>query len=599
MEILGFLINGVSLGGIYAIIALGYTMVYGIAKMLNFAHGDVIMVGAYICFFALARFDLPAIVAIPAAMAVCTALGMLIERMAYKPLRAAPSLAVLITAIGVSYFLQNAALLLWSSSPKVFPQDVFGKKLADGTTQTGISLFDGDMREVWSLLATMGLITVIGGGMTWYSRKEQSNLMAHEGFAIVALCWIFMSLLGALPFWFSGAIPRYIDALFETVSGFTTTGASILPEVESMSRGLLYWRSFTHWVGGMGMLVFALAVVPGNKKSGGNLHLMRAESPGPDVGKVTPRVHQTAIILYGIYVALTVVCFLTLLMGGMPLFDSICTAFGTAGTGGFGIKNDSMVSYSPYLQNVVTIFMLLFGINFNLYYLMLLGKFKAAIFDEELRTYLGIFVGATVFIAWDIHHVMGGWQNAFHHAAFTVSTTMSSTGFATADFDLWPSFSKHIILVLMLLGAMAGSTGGGMKTSRLVLLFKQLKANMRQTLRPRSVQVVHMNGRPVSDKVLQGLNAYMAAYWIIIFISILLLSLNEMPMESNISAVFSCFNNIGPGFQLVGPMCNYGHLNDVSKIVLILDMLLGRLEIFPILALLSGSHWQRRAMKRA
>ena len=463
----------------------------------------------------------------------------------------------------------------------------------------GISLFDGDMREVWSLLATMGLITVIGGSMTWYSRKEQSNLMAHEGFAIVALCWIFMSLLGALPFWFSGAIPRYIDALFETVSGFTTTGASILPEVESMSRGLLYWRSFTHWVGGMGMLVFALAVVPGNKKSGGNLHLMRAESPGPDVGKVTPRVHQTAIILYGIYVALTVVCFLTLLMGGMPLFDSICTAFGTAGTGGFGIKNDSMVSYSPYLQNVVTIFMLLFGINFNLYYLMLLGKFKAAIFDEELRTYLGIFVGATVFIAWDIHHVMGGWQNAFHHAAFTVSTTMSSTGFATADFDLWPSFSKHIILVLMLLGAMAGSTGGGMKTSRLVLLFKQLKANMRQTLRPRSVQVVHMNGRPVSDKVLQGLNAYMAAYWIIIFISILLLSLNEMPMESNISAVFSCFNNIGPGFQLVGPMCNYGHLNDVSKIVLILDMLLGRLEIFPILALLSGSHWQRRAMKRA
>lgn len=461
-----------------------------------------------------------------------------------------------------------------------------------------ICLYDGDGSMALSFLATMGITALVGGAMSWYSRKEQSSLMAHEGFTIVALCWIFMSLLGALPFWFSGAIPNYIDALFETVSGFTTTGASILPEVESLSRGLLYWRSFTHWVGGMGMLVFALAVVPGNKKSGGTLYLMRAESPGPDVGKVTPRVHQTAVILYGLYVALTVACFLTLLMGGMPLFDSICTAFGTAGTGGFGIKNDSMVSYSPYLQNVVTVYMMLFGVNFNLYYLMILGRFKDVFRDEELRVYLGIFAGAALLIAWDICRIMGGWKEALHHATFTVATTMTTTGFATADFDQWPPFSKHIILVLMLLGAMAGSTGGGMKTSRLVLLFKQLKANMRQTLRPRSVQVVHMNGRPVSDKVLQGLNAYMAAYWILIFVSLLLLSLNELPMETNISAVFSCFNNIGPGFQLVGPMCNYGHLNNLSKIVLTLDMLLGRLEIFPILALLSGSHWQRRAARR-
>lgn len=461
----------------------------------------------------------------------------------------------------------------------------------------GICIYDGDRVEVAAFLQTIVVTAVVGGGMVYCSRKEQSSLLAHEGFTIVALCWIFMSLLGALPFWLSGAIPSYLDALFETVSGFTTTGASILPEVESLSRGLLYWRSFTHWVGGMGMLVFALAVVPGNKKSGGTLYLMRAESPGPDVGKVTPRVHQTAVILYGIYVVLTIICFLCLLLGGMPLFDSVCTAFGTAGTGGFGIKNDSLVSYSHHLQTIVTVFMLIFGINFNLYYLLLLKRFKDVFCDEELWTYLGIFAGASLLITWDIHWVVGSWGEAFHHAAFTVSTIMSTSGFATTDFDLWPPFSKHILLVLMLLGGMAGSTSGGMKISRLVLLFKQLKANMRQTLRPRSVQIVHLNGRPVNQGVLQGLNAYMAAYWIIMFISLLLLSLNEMPLETNLSAVFTCFNNVGPGFQLVGPMCNFGHLSSLSKVVLIVDMLLGRLEIFPILALLSGSHWQSRAMR--
>ncbi|MBQ8599371.1 MAG: TrkH family potassium uptake protein [Oscillospiraceae bacterium] len=462
----------------------------------------------------------------------------------------------------------------------------------------GICLYDGEPQVVFSFLASMGIICLLGGGMTLFSRKEQGNLMTHEGFVIVALCWIFMSLLGALPFWISGQIPSYLDALFETVSGFTTTGASILPEVETLSRGLLYWRSFTHWVGGMGMLVFALAVVPSNKKSGGTLYLMRAESPGPDVGKVTPRVHQTAVILYGIYVVLTIICFLFLLLGGMPLFDSVCTAFGTAGTGGFGIKNDSMVSYSPYLQNVVTVFMLIFGINFNLYYLLLLGRFRDAFCDEELWAYLSIFAGATLLIAWDISSMMGSFGEGLHHAAFTVSTIMSTSGYATTDFDLWPSFSKTILLVLMLLGGMAGSTAGGMKISRLVLMVKDLKSNIRQTLRPRSVQIVHLNGRPVSEKVLQGVSAYMAAYWIIMFISLLVVSLNELPMETNISAVFTCFNNVGPGFQMVGPMCNFGHLSNLSKIVLILDMLLGRLEIFPMLALVSGSHWQRRAMRK-
>ena len=458
----------------------------------------------------------------------------------------------------------------------------------------GICLYDGSVGAFQGLLLTMVLILLTGGAMTWLSRKEESKMLAHDGFVIVALSWILMSLFGALPFWFSGEIPRYLDALFETVSGFTTTGASILPAVEEMSRGLVYWRSFSNWVGGMGMLVFALAVVPGNKKAGGTLHLMRAESPGPDVGKVTPRVHHTAMILYGIYVGMTFICFIFLIVGEMPVYDAVCTAFSTAGTGGFGIKNDSMASYSPYIQNVCTVFMLIFGVNFNLYYLMLLGKFKAALLDEELRLYLGIFAAATLLITWDISNMMGSVGEALHHSAFTVSTIMTTTGFATADFDLWPGFSKSILLVLMLLGGMAGSTAGGMKISRLLLMIKDLKANIRRTLRPRSVQVVHMNGQAVSDKVLQGISAYMSAYWIIMFVSLLIVSLNEVPLETSISAVFSCFNNIGPGFQLVGPMCNYGHLSDLSKIVLILDMLLGRLEIFPMLALVSGSIWQKR-----
>ncbi len=458
----------------------------------------------------------------------------------------------------------------------------------------GICLYDGDTGAMWAFIKTILILCTCGAAMVFISRKEDSKLLAHEGFTIVALCWIFMSLFGALPFWFSGAIPKYIDAVFETVSGFTTTGASILPAVEGISRGLLYWRSFTHWVGGMGILVFALAVVPGNKKSGGTLYLMRAESPGPDVGKVTPRVHQTALILYGIYIGLTVICFIFLVAGKMPVFDAICTTFGTAGTGGFGIKNDSMISYSPYLQNVCTVFMLLFGVNFSLYYLLILGRFKEVFHDEELRVYLGIVAVATLLITWDVRSLFSSIGEAFHHAVFTVATIMTTTGFATTDFNLWPNFSKTIILILMLLGAMAGSTGGGMKTSRLVLMIKDLRCNVRRMLRPRSIHVVHLNGQPVKENVLQGISAYMAAYWLIIFVSVLLISLDEFSLETNLSAVISCFNNIGPGFDKVGPMVNYSIYSDFSTILLTIDMLLGRLEIFPILALLSSSTWQRR-----
>ncbi len=459
----------------------------------------------------------------------------------------------------------------------------------------GICFYDGDVAAFWATVQTMLILCACGGGMVLLSRKEQSKLLTYEGFTIVALCWIFMSLFGALPFWLSGEIPKYVDAVFETVSGFTTTGASIVPSIEDMSRGLVYWRSFTHWVGGMGILVFALAVVPGNKKSGGTLYLMRAESPGPDVGKVTPRVHKTAMILYGIYFGLSIVCFIFLIVGGMPVFDALCTTFGTAGTGGFGIKNDSLISYSPYIQNVCTVFMLLFGVNFSLYYLLLLGRIRDVFRDEELKVYLGIFAGATLLITWNIQDMFSSVGEAAHHAAFTVSTIMTTTGFATTDFNLWPNFSKTIILILMLLGAMAGSTGGGMKTSRLVLMVKDMRCNIRRMLRPRSIHVVHMNGQPVKENVLQGISAYMAAYWIIIFVSILLVSLDEFSLETNLSAVFSCFNNIGPGLDQVGPMVNYSIYSDISTIILTLDMLLGRLEIFPMLALLSGTIWQKRA----
>ena len=457
-----------------------------------------------------------------------------------------------------------------------------------------IALYDGDLGVVQAFAVTMTIIAAVGGGMMLFSQKEKSSLMAHHGFTIVALSWILMSVFGALPFWFSGQIPHYIDALFETISGFTTTGATILGDVESLSRGLLYWRSFTHWVGGMGMLVFALAVVPSNKKSGGTLYLMRAESAGPDVGKITPRVHQTALILYGIYMGLTIVCLLCLLAAKMPLFDAVCTALGTAGTGGFGIKNDSMASYSVLIRNVTTAFLLLFGVNFNLYYLLLLKDFRSVLKDEELRTYYGIFAAATALIAWDILPSMGSLGESVHHAAFQVSNIMTTAGYASVDFDLWPGFSKSILLILMVLGACAGSTGGGIKISRLLLMVKDMKRNINRMLKPRSVQVVHLNGKPVNESVMQGISAYMAAYWIIIGISLLLIALEELPMETNISAVMTCFNNVGPGFQLVGPTCNFGHLNDMSKIVLSIDMLLGRLEIFPILALFAGSNWQKR-----
>lgn len=456
-----------------------------------------------------------------------------------------------------------------------------------------LAIADGDRLVFRSFLATMLLCILAGGALYLFCRNARGSFYAREGFLITALGWILVSAVGALPFWFSREIPHYIDALFEVVSGFTTTGSSILTDVEAMSRGLLFWRSFTHWLGGMGILVFLLAVVP-SSKDGHSVHVLRAESPGPSVSKLVPKLKQTAAILYLIYIAMTILCLIFLLIGRMPLFDALCTTFGTAGTGGFGIKADSMASYSPYLQNVCTVFMALFGINFSLYYLLLQGEWKKVLKNEELWTYLGIMFGSIAIITINIAPQYGGSiREALHHAAFTVSTLMTTTGFATTDFNLWPQLSRSLILLLMIVGATAGSTGGGIKCIRVDLLFKGLGAHVKRMLHPRSVNLIRVDGRTVDEDTMDGLYVYMTAYCIIALLSFLILSLDGFSLEGNLSAVLSCLNNIGPGLAEVGPTKNFYYYSDLSKIVLTLDMLLGRLEIFPLLILFSPRTWRR------
>ena len=449
----------------------------------------------------------------------------------------------------------------------------------------------------WAVMGVFLLTAAISGalGFALQTIKPRSKVFyMREGFAATALSWITISIMGAVPFVLTGCIPNPVDAMFETVSGFTTTGASILPGVEGLPNGILFWRSFTHWIGGMGVLVFLLAIVPSTDRGKGfTMHLLRAESPGPSVGKMVPRMRQTASLLYKISIVLPVLCVLFLLAGGMPLFDSLCTAFGTAGTGGFGIKNNSMADYSPYLQNVCTVFMALFGVNFSVYFLLLLREWRGALLDEELLLYGGIMLTAMFVIAADITPLFSGFGEAFHHASFTVSSVMTTTGFATEDFNLWPQLSRAILCILMVVGASAGSTGGGIKVARLLLLFKSLAAEVRRMLRPRSVNVVRVNGRVVKDEVLRGVNVYMAAYCAIAVASFLAVSVDDFSLETNLTAVLACFNNIGPGLDLVGPASNYSLFSTFSKVVLSLDMLLGRLEIFPIIVLFSRHTWNR------
>lgn len=449
--------------------------------------------------------------------------------------------------------------------------------------------------------ATAFLATILaagGVGLLLSFRKPQNTVIyAREGFVVTSLSWIVMSLVGALPFRLTGAIPHYVDAVFETVSGFTTTGASILTDVEAMGRGLLFWRSFTHWVGGMGVLVFLLAILP--LAGGRSVHIMRAESPGPVVGKLVPKVRGTAKILYGIYITMTVILILLLLVGGMPLYDSAVHAFGTAGTGGFGIWGDSIAHYnSAYIDVVLSVGMVLFGVNFNIYYLLLLGKPKSILKSEELRWYLGIIAGSTLLIAWNILPRMGGMLQSLRYAFFQVASVITTTGFATADFNLWPELSRSLLLMLMLLGACAGSTGGGMKVSRFVIMLKSAKREIVRMLHPRSVHVLKFEEKPLEDNTIHNVFIYFFILILVIGASTLLISLDDMDFESTFSAVVSCTNNIGPGLGVVGPMGSYATLSYLSKLVLILDMLLGRLEIFPMLMLFAPSVWAAGRKKR-
>ena len=455
-----------------------------------------------------------------------------------------------------------------------------------------IGIFSGETGAARAFGLTIGLITVIAAVLTLLCRKAPSAFYAKEGLVCVGISWVVLSLTGCLPFYISREIPAYIDAFFEIVSGFTTTGSSILPSVEALSKSLLYWRSFSHWLGGMGVLVFLLAFT-GEQGKGFTMHLLRAESPGPSVGKLVPKMRKTASILYLIYIALTVIDIIFLLLGNMPLFDAVCTAFGTAGTGGFGIKNETLASYSPYLQNVTTVFMALFGVNFSCYYLLLLGHVRSVFKDEELRLYLGIIFGSIILIVLNLRGFYDTLGETVRHAAFTVSTIITTTGFATTDFDLWPAFSKAIIMLLMIVGACAGSTGGGLKVARAMLLMKSLRRNIGQVLKPRKVQVVRNNGAVVDEKILANANAYLAAYVVILFLSFLLISLDNFSVGTNFTAVLACFNNIGPGLEAVGPTCNFSGYSTLSKLVLSFDMLAGRLEIFPMLVLFSRSTWRR------
>ena len=458
-----------------------------------------------------------------------------------------------------------------------------------------ISLWEKEFPAVRAFMWSLGIIAAVSGFLLVVCRGSKNRFFAKEGMACVGLSWFFMSLLGCLPFYISGVIPDFVDAFFEIVSGFTTTGASILPAVEGLPKGILYWRSFSHWLGGMGVLVFLLAISSmGGRENGFTMHLLRAESPGPNVGKLVPKMKETARILYLLYVLLTVLGIIFLMLGGMSAFEAVCTAFGTVGTGGFGIRNDSIAGYSPYIQNVCTIFMILCGVNFSCFYLILMKEVKSVLRDEELRLYLGLIVGSVVLITLNLGDFYPTLGETVRHAAFQVSTIITTTGYATTDYELWPGFSKAILLCLMIIGASAGSTGGGFKCSRVLLVLKSLRRSVRKIVHPQKVQAVRINGHPVDEKVLQNTNAYLAAYVTAVLVSFLLVSVDGFSITTNLSAVLACFNNIGPGFEMVGPTCNFAAYGTFSKLVLIMDMLAGRLEIFPILILFSRTTWKHR-----
>lgn len=438
----------------------------------------------------------------------------------------------------------------------------------------------------------IAILCLVVGLLLRRIKPKRKIFYAKEGFVTVALSWIIMSIMGALPFVTSGEIKSFTDALFETVSGFSTTGASILTNVEALSKTSLFWRSFTHWVGGMGVLVFLLAVLP--LAGGQNFHLMRSESPGPSVGKLVPKVRQTALILYGLYIVLTIINIIFLLVGNMPVFDALCTAFATAGTGGFGIYGDSVARYSPYLQWVITIFMFLFGVNFNVYYMFLIRKPLQGLKISEVRYYFFAFFIASLLIFFNIGGNYATVEEGLRHSAFQVASIMTTTGFATTDFNLWPQFSKTVLLILMFMGACAGSTGGGMKVSRFMIMGKTVRKELYHLLHPSAIKIVKMDGKSIEHDVIRSVNIYLISYMAILLLSFLIVSLDNFSFETNFTAVLTTLNNVGPGLDIVGPVGNFSEFSYLSKYVLIFNMLAGRLEIFPILLLFLPKTWAKQ-----
>ena len=441
-------------------------------------------------------------------------------------------------------------------------------------------------------LVTVAALVAVGLPLRFLKPKKDRRLYAREGFVCAAGSWILLSLFGALPFVLSGAIPNYIDAVFETVSGFTTTGASILTEIESLPRGILFWRSFTHWVGGMGVLMFMMAILPADNRR--SMHLLRAEVPGPQKGKLVPKFRQTALILYSIYLVMTLLQIVALLLVDLDLYDAIVTSLGTAGTGGFSVKNASIAGYeNPAAEWIIAVFMLLFGINFNLYFFLLCGQLRDIFKNEELRTYLIIVGAATAVITLNTLSLADNLADTVRAAFFQVSSIISTTGYVTLNYDTWPALSKMVIVILTLLGACAGSTAGGLKVSRFVILAKNSAREIRQTLRPRSVNVTRLDGCVLPEETVRTTSNYLAIYSLILVISALLISVDGFTLETNLSASLTCLSNVGPGLGAVGPAGNFAGYSAFSKIVLTLEMLVGRLEFFPLLIFFSPSTWKR------
>ncbi len=450
------------------------------------------------------------------------------------------------------------------------------------------ALFFGES-ALWSYLLSISICLLIGS-LLILKKPQKRQLYAREGCVIVSLSWIVLSAFGALPFFLSGEIPNYVDALFESVSGFTTTGASILNDVEAISYASRMWRSFSHWVGGMGVLVFIMAFIP--LSGGQNMHILKAESPGPSVSKLVPRVKTTAMLLYSIYLVLTLIEFILLLCGGMTPYEAINTAFATGGTGGFGFYNSSMGSFSPYIQIVVTVFMLLFSVNFNCYFLLMTRKIKDA-FNLELRTFLIMYISATALITLNIAGSFKSAGEALRNSAFTVASIMSTTGFSVVDFNQWPEISRTLLVILMFIGSCAGSTCGGIKISRVIILFKGMAKELHTMIQPHQVKKIKMDSHTIDHETVRSVNVFMVAYLMIFIISLVIISFDNHDLITSFTAVATTINNVGPGLEMVGPSSNFSFFSDPAKIVLIFDMLAGRLELFPMLLLFTPATWKK------